>query len=319
MTNSGSPWANMDESSQRRVDSDSSHNLFWITDLQGNYGFCIQVADTIIFTDNKIKLKGISIIKRKAKKNTIELFLILNKKEEWEIFLSLCEDLVAVTKRYDTSEKMLTAVENRLKRWQQLLKQDLNQVFTIEKQMGLFSELLCLKEVAAHKVGLNQAIVSWVGPEFDKQDFLLDGAVVEVKSHRTSKGEIAHISSLQQLHSEKEPLYLMSYALTVSENGLNVEDISHSIRTLLMAGSNEILDLFENKLMQYGYIPEIIKEPLQQFILDKTKLFKISDSFPKIVPMDVKNQIVHVQYSIDLSLCSEFEIEVETFLQEGGN
>lgn len=122
----------------------------------------------------------------------------------------------------DTSDKMISAVEIRLRRWQQLLKQDANQTFTIEKQMGLFSELLCLKEIVAAKVGIKQAVVSWVGPEFDKQDFLMDKAVIEVKSHRTSKDEIVHISSLQQLHSEKEPLLLMSYALTFSENGLSV-------------------------------------------------------------------------------------------------
>ena len=39
MTNNVSPWTNMSESSQRRVESDTQYNLFWITDLQGNCKF----------------------------------------------------------------------------------------------------------------------------------------------------------------------------------------------------------------------------------------------------------------------------------------
>jgi energy-converting hydrogenase A subunit M len=314
MTNIESPWSNMEKSSQRRIDFNTSHNLFWITDLHGNYGFCIQAEGIVINSDNKINLKGISVIKRNSNKDYVELFLILNKKEDWQIFLSLCEDLISVTKKYDTDEKMISAVEIRLRRWQQLLKQNRNQEFTIEKQMGLFSELKCLKDVVALNDGIKQAIISWVGPEFDRQDFLMENAAIEVKSHRTSKGEIVQISSLHQLHSEKEPLFLISYALTSSENGLSVEDVSRSIRELLKSESNEIIDLFEDKLIQYGYIPEIIKEPLQKFIVDKHKVFYISNSFPKIFPKDIKSQITSVKYSIDLSRCHEFEVEPKSFL-----
>ncbi len=314
MINNESPWSSMAESSQRRIDFDTKHNLFWIIDSYGKYGFCIQAKD-IFITDNEINLNGISIIKRNSTKDYVELFLILNNKDDWQIFLALCEDLIAITKRYKTNEKMINAVEIRLRRWQQLLKRSSYQELTIEKQMGLFSELLCLKDVVALKYGIKQAVISWVGPDFDKQDFLMDNEVIEVKSHRTSKGEIVHISSIQQLHTEKEPLFLMSYALTNSGNGLSIEDISRSIRELLVLEANEIIELFENKLIEYGFIPEIIKVPLQKFILDKQKIFNVSDSFPKISPKNIQSQIILVKYSLDLSLCSDFEIEFKTFLK----
>lgn len=317
MTNNESPWIKMTESTQRRIDYDTKHNLFWITDLHGNYGFCIQAKNIIINSDDKIKLKGISMIKRNSDKNYVELFLILNNKEDWQIFLALCEDLIGVTKRYDTDEKMLSAVEIRLRRWQQLLRQDRNQEMSLEKQMGLFSELMCLKEVVTLKTGIKQAIISWVGPEYDKQDFLLNDAAIEVKSYRTSKGENVQISSIQQLNSDKEPLFLMSYALTNFENGLSIEDISKSIRELLVQESSEIMDLFEYKLIEYGYIPEIINQPLHKFIIDKLKVFYVSDSFPKISSDNIKSQITSVKYSIDLSQCSNYEVELKAFLEGG--
>lgn len=314
MINNVNPWINMPESSQRRVESDTQYNLFWITDMQGNYGFCLQINELLKNIDDSIKLKGISVLKRNSSQNYGELFLILNKKEDWEIFHTLCADLIATTHRCDTDEKMICAVEIRLKRWQQLLKQDRNEKLTLEIQMGLFSELVCLKDILAPKIGIRQAIISWVGPEFDKQDFLMDNAIIEVKSYRTSKGEIVHISSLQQLYSPKDPLYLLSNGLTCSENGQSIEDISMEIKELLKQESNEILYVFEKKLIGYGYIPEVVKEPLQKFVIDSQKLFYISDSFPKIVRKDIKNQIIDVKYSIDLTQCCEYEVGINSLL-----
>ncbi|KJS87145.1 MAG: hypothetical protein JM58_05265 [Peptococcaceae bacterium BICA1-8] len=312
MTNDINPWAKMSTSSQRRIDFQTQHNLFWVKDFHGNYGFCLQSMNGFDIDENTIRLRGISILKRNTEKGIVELFLILSKKEDWEIFLTLCEDLVAVTKNYHSDIEMICAIENRLKRWQQLLKQEKSQELTIEKQMGLFSELLCLRDFVAKRAGIKQSIISWVGPESDKQDFLLEDIVIEVKSHRTSKGDFAHISSQLQLNSEKEPLYLFSYALTPSENGLSIEDISKSIRMQINRESNDLIYQFENKLMEYGYFLEFNKESLQKFIVDKLKVFHVSDTFPKISVKDIRSQIVAVKYTIDLSQCSDYEVEIQS-------
>jgi len=308
------PWENMAESSQRRIDSETLHNLFWITDLLGNYGFCLRRNRIFEHFENTVNLKGISILKRNSQDGFGELFLILNKKEDWQIFYALCKDLVTAACRYDSEDQMISAVEVRLRRWQQLLKQERKQEMTIEKQMGLFAELLCLRDIIAMKTGIRQAVFSWVGPEFDKQDFLIDNAVIEVKSYRTSKGAVVHITSAHQLHSEKEPLFLVSYGLTLSDNGLSIEDIIQDIKELLGKGSSDALDVFENKLMEYGYIPEIINEPLYQFIVDKRRAFFVSDEFPKIFPCHIKSQIISVSYCIDLSKCAEYEVTSDSFL-----
>ncbi|MEC0269711.1 PD-(D/E)XK motif protein [Paenibacillus anseongense] len=315
MINDLNPWSNMSQSSQRRAISDSPHNLFWVTDLSGRYGFCIQTKDTLIETSKKINLKGITIATRKltTKENEYELFLILNDTDDWQIFNALCQNLITVIKHELSNRKMISALEIRLKRWQQILKQE-RQVFTLEQQMGLFSELLCLKNVVSEKVGIREAIHSWGGPDSDKQDFLLSNCVIEVKSHRTSKGEIASISSLQQLDSKKEPFYLLSYALTNSEMGKSVEDISKEIKELLIQNFIDQVDIFENKLIQYGYIPELIKEPLHKFVVDTTKMYSIQDSFPRIVPGLVEHQVTSVHYTINLSQCSEFEVSLKNFL-----
>lgn len=310
------PWLSMHESSRRRVDSDTPHNIFWITDLQGNYGFCLQTKNIFKDTDKVASLKGITVIKRNTQENNGELFLILNKKEDWQIFHTLCEDLVAVTHRYDTDEKMISAVEIRLKRWQDLLKKNQGREMTLELQMGLFAELLTLRDIIAEKYGIRSAVISWVGPELDKQDFLLDDLVIEVKSHRTSKGPVVHISSPYQLFSEKIPLYLLSFSLTRIEKGNSIEDIAVSIRKILEKDSADYLDMFNNKLIEYGYIPELITEPLFRFMVDSKRSFFISDEFPKILPSIIKSQIISIKYSIDLSKCNEYEVELKNIFNK---
>lgn len=310
------PWINMQESSQRRIDTESEHNLFWITDLEGKYGFKLQSKNLFKNIKPPANLKGISILKRNSTYNFGELFLVLNNKEDWQIFHSLCEDLVSITHKYESDEAMISAVEVRLKRWQQLLKQDRNQDMSLERQMGLFSELICLKNIVLPKVGLEQAIISWVGADFDKQDFLLDKAIIEVKSYRTTKSPIINISSLQQLYSDKEPIYLLTYSLMQSENGISIETLVEDIKTLLENKPEDLLNTFENKLLEYGYVPEIVKTPFFKFIVDKNRAFFVSDDFPKISPLHVQNQILNVKYSINLLQCKDFEVKVDSIIEE---
>jgi len=315
MINNINPWLSMKESSKRRIDATTSHDIFWITDLEGKYGFCLQSKNSFETITAPASLKGISILKRNSTYNFGELFLILNNNEDWQIFLSLCEDLISITHKYENDEAMINATEIRLKRWQQLLKQDRSQEMSLERQMGLFSELLTLKDVVSPRLGITQAVTSWVGAEFDKQDFLLDNAIIEVKSYRTTKSPIIKISSLQQLHSDKEPIYLLAYSLMQSENGTTIETLVKEINDLIDKASEDVQNLFDNKLLEYGFIPEMLKTPFYSFIVDKIKAYYVSENFPKIFPEHVKSQILQVKYSIDLVKCNEFEVDIKTIFK----
>lgn len=310
MTNSNNPWENMPESSKRRIREETDRNLFWMTDLRGEYGFLIQTANAFDDTEWTINLKGIAVLKRNSQDQQGELILVLNNREDWQIFKILCDDLTTEALRCGSDKKMIVAAEARLKRWQRLLKQDLHRELTTEVQMGLFSELLCLRDLIAPQIGFEQAVSSWVGPDLDKQDFLMERSALEVKSYRTSKGSIVSISSAQQLTSDKASLFLISYGLTPTDNGMSIGDIADSVKEIVSSSSIEYLDLFENKLARYGYIPELLKEPLLKFISDKTRAYSVTDQFPKIDSQNIHSQIVSVKYTIDLSQCTDFEVDL---------
>ena len=316
MIDNAAPWTDMGESSSRRVDTITEHDVYWVVDNYGSYGLFLQAKNEFVAEDNTISFSGIDVIKRNLNGRG-ELILLLNNKDDCPIFYKICEDLIATIHRYDSDAIMVNAVEARLQRWQELLKKENKRGISLELQMGLFSELSFLKDHLYPEIGLVQAITSWVGPDNDKQDFLIDDAIIEIKSHRTSKGEIASISSAAQLHSEKEPLFLVSYGLTRSENGESIESLADEIRSLMSSCSEVSREMFETKLIDYGYIPELETQPLACFILDSEKTFFVSDEFPTITPLKIMSQITTVKYVIDLASCTEFEVPTNSIFQGG--
>lgn len=316
-TNLKLPWAEMAESSRRRIDVLAKHNVYWIMDINGRYGIYIESAKKFVSEKLTISLNGIEVIKRNAQSGVGELILLLNIKEDSQIFCKLCDDLISTIELYPDNNGMVSAVEVRLQRWQELLKKSNDFAMPIEAQMGLFSELTLLKKILFPEVGEEQAINAWVGPDFDKQDFLLDSAVVEVKSYRTSKGQQVTISSAQQLYCEKQPLFLVSYGLTRSDNGNTVKDLSLDIKETLSKKSKLLFDIFNLKLTDYGFIPELENEPYVGFLIDTTRVFRVNADFPKLTPSMIPSEIPRLKYSIDLSLCDDFEVKFSSiFMKE---
>src|SRR5688500_15717376 len=119
------PWEKMHVSSVRRIDFESIHNLFWMIDLEGNYGLLLKADKSLIEIDNSIKLKGIKVIKRNSQSNDGELYLFLNQKSDWSIFYMLCKDIIRICNLFNSHNSMIGAVEMRLKRWQLFLMNDI--------------------------------------------------------------------------------------------------------------------------------------------------------------------------------------------------
>lgn len=307
------PWEEIAYGTQRRALME--HNIFWIKESKGDYGICIEIQNEKGVRVGELDLKDIEVFE-KISKDVFKWYLVLRNKEEWQIFKVLCNDLMEAATSAKTEKAMLSIMEVRLKRWQNLLKKSRNLNLSTEVQMGLYSELECLKSIVALQIGIKAAIQNWVGPDSGRQDFLLDNSALEVKSYRTSKGEKITISSKDQLTSEKENLYLVTYALTKSDNGKSIEDEAKEIKQLLNeTGEQQLIDLLDMKLLDYGYSPLIHKpNMLDSFIVDKIKHYIIDEQFPRLTSHQIPAEIITVRYQIDMSLCSEWEIKLENML-----
>src|SRR4051794_35284662 len=91
------PWSGMQPATKRRINgSDHTYSWFWMTDDRGRYGLYLKGSAVFESSDFDISLKGITIQKKNSQG---ELFLILNKQEDWELFLAICNDLNAMLKK----------------------------------------------------------------------------------------------------------------------------------------------------------------------------------------------------------------------------
>lgn len=307
---SQNPWERMTNGTKRRVEFDTKHDFFWITSYEGQYGFYIKL---IISSSKKAKfdicLRGIEIVS-KTRDEFIELFFILEKNADWEIFYVLCRDLISTIDTYEEDSERLFQLINRLKRWQHLLLNKEQLGMPVEKQMGLFSELYCLINVIAPYKGYCVAIDSWVGPYKDKQDFILEKTAVEVKSHRVSKGNYANISSVDQLVTEKEKLYIISYGLTISETGYSIDDLYNKIIDELSKNNIESLKM---KLFEAGWILNYDGHRKERFLIDSQTIYFVGDNFPKVKRSGLDYRIKDLRYKIDLSQCQEYVININDF------
>lgn len=309
MTNMENPWLTLDIASTRRIDFKIKYDFFWIIDEKGRFGLSISLKQLIRLPENAPKLKGIEIVAKNYSLGTSEIFLILNNNIEWQIFLSLCKDLFENSSSCTNEDSFLSFVIGRLLKWQKFLSQNNSCSMTEQQQMGLITELLTLKDFILPNCSIHESMISWVGSEFDKQDFSLRNFFIEVKSFISSKGNTVRISSLQQLDNKIKPLYLLTFGITrVEEQIINIPILVNTLKSQIELDPIS-LDLFKDKLVQYGYMEGLTVPPFYSYSVNNIKCYLVSDDFPKILSNQVKPEITAAEYSIDLSRCSQFQSE----------
>jgi len=309
MNSNHNPWDGLNPSEKKRVDNiQREFECYWAMDSVGKYGYFVESNIPFELPKKQTKFEGITVTSQDSM-----LILILEDNQNWKLFKHICDHLSEQSIEIESAAGFIKKVQITLKKWHDMLKFARNKSMTPELQMGLFSELSCIREILEPNLGIKQAIKSWVGHEKDKQDFLLDNLIIEVKSHRTSKSPIANISSAGQLYSEKEPIYLFSYALTTNASeGPTVMDLVSEVEALISIDeeNSELIEYFYIQLDNYGYNPEFADEKdALRFLIDSVTCYEVNDFFPKLT--EVCAEIVHLQYGIDLTKCASFIVNID--------
>ena len=225
------PWNDMKNNTRRRVNGDNRYDIFWVVDLDGRYTFGIELDFCIKTSKKSIKFIGLNTL-RKDFKDATKFYIALNDNSNWQLFVLVCNDIISLLNTCNNNENVLDNIEARLLKWKKFFISN-DDDFGTERQMGLFGELSFLNNIAAKQVGFEEALSSWVGADFDKQDFLFNDCAVEIKTYKASKSPHVIISSAYQLYTTKEKLYLAVYSLSINSQGLSVEDIIKSIKHYL--------------------------------------------------------------------------------------
>lgn len=310
------PWNDISDSSLKRIDVDL--DLFWAKDHTGNYLLLIEFPGTKMSDISDISLTGLSIYVD-TEKLPLKLFLSLNDKKDWEIFYQLSLDLINASRSCKEKEKIPNTILERLQKWQFFLKSIKQLEFPIIKQAGLFGELYFLKNTLIPALGHKRAIEAWVGPDKDKQDFRFNGVNVEVKTYlERNRGKVT-ISSVEQFCPTNGDLFLRAYGIKYTNEGKTIKQIADEIREDILPLSQNILDLFEKNLCSYGFFSFVNYTNLRSFEVFEDLTYYVRDGFPRIEQASKKEQIISIQYEIDLSKCSDFIIEeLNVFKTNGG-
>ncbi len=304
----------------RRADPDHPHNFFRGRNHRGHY--LLQYKGSFIL-DTALKipnLAGINISFEQIGDNEAQLTLLLNDSSQSDIFRALCANLMESTIEIpaDKDRLVVEVLINRLERWQNLLKQFRERVLTISEQIGLFGEILLLRDKFLTNLKPSDAISSWRGPHDDEQDFLFSDWLVEVKTQMSSSDKKLIISSQDQLDSSSGNIAICHQTLAQSSetdlNSCTLLELVKQVEEVLLASDTYALDLFYSNLIQAKYT-ERDEYDRVSYVLGDRNFYEAREGFPRIVASDLMEGIGDVRYTIRVDACIEFEVDEVTFDQ----
>lgn len=302
------PWNTMPLSTKRRVNLETNFEIYWIKTSKNINGILFKVPSVFFEFKNNFLFKEIDLILNTLENDT-EIYLLLKNNSSLEIFNILCKDILGVALKVNPTKNTTEEIFFRLKKWENLLSKGSKYIFSKEAEKGLFGELMILKDFIIPKFGIEKGIVNWSGPEFDKHDFIIDNLLIEIKTYTSNKGKKIYISSPEQLHSSSlQNLYLVAVEIIKSEEGKTIQNLIDEIKFLIIEFPN-LVDIFELKLINYGYIKEICENELEKYVNTSIEFYLIDDNFPRINLLNIPTGILNLKYMVDLLSCHKNKIE----------
>lgn len=237
-----------------------------------------------------------------------------------EIFATLAEDVARRVSVASTPQEAAIAMLARLRRWQRFLAAGSGGL-SVERQRGLFGELYTLRELLAPCVGGAVAVASWRSPGRAHQDFQFGAAALEVKLTTAKQPISIRITSERQLDpAGTSALFL--YVLMFDERevdeslpegpGESLPDIVRQLRAQL---SHEAVDLFDDRLLEYGYLEtHAYRYERRRFTKRQGRAYLVSAGFPRLTEANLPTGIGDVSYELSLSACEPFAIDSDQLL-----
>lgn len=318
------PWSDIATPSRefnvRLVSDKHPLKLYWGKDVRGGYLFIVQFSKEAT-PDKKMlpELSGIRVAIAPAP-DCCRLVLLLNETPNWELFKSLCVDLIYASENSSNHSEAVNIIIRRLLRWHEFLKREKLHLLSPEAIKGLIGELLFMKNVLVPQFGWSESISFWKGPLGAPQDFAVYDTAVEVKAQSGSSKPYIQISSLEQMEAQLPDFYLIVNTLATidpeHEEAFSLNTLIADIRNELSVTDDMTRELFESLIFQVGYIQlEHYDTPSYRCVASRT--FYVSDEFPRLMVGNVPNGITKASYQISLDSCMPFEKEL-IFSQTGG-
>lgn len=238
---------------------------------------------------------------------TQRLVLVLQQRTNADLFLSLCEALIAALLPVTDSAVAMSVTLAHLRRWKAFLSGKRTGLLSAEEVRGLFAELQFLRDLYQSRLPHPEAVEAWCGADGVQQDFIFRDNAVEVKSLSGRERNAVRISSEDQLETLSGRLFLEVYRLT----DLADSPLARSLNGLVQLIEGELTDAqavesFLSRLAAAGYAP-LPDYDAPVFVVSDTKTFAVTDGFPRLVRSALPQGIARLSYDLELESIERFE------------
>lgn len=227
------------------------------------------------------------------------------------VFSILCSDVVERVSAAASETAALVAMIERLHAWQAFMQRRAAGVLSHEAIVGLYAELVVLRDIVLKALDPRTAVSCWQGPLAGLHDFSAPSCSLEVKGTTISPPTEIPISTLGQLDDEPVGTLVLSHVLLGHGDGaISLADLVSSLCGSLQSISPAAASLFEDRLLAAGYHPVEGGSPGNEaFTVLHCRHFLVQGAFPRLRGSTLPAGIAHGHYSIQFGACVPFEIE----------
>lgn len=311
------PSAHPHADNVRRASSTHPLDFFRGRNHAGKYIFALTADEGCRELPKPPKLNGIDVSVERRSGDGARLVLTLEDRDQFDIFRALCGHLLDATVDYPrgANGSGLLLVLRRLADWHNLLRRRRDGLLTNEEIIGLVGELLFLREEVMSRAGVADSVAAWRGAYRDEQDFAIGAWQIEVKTQLSTSDHRLLISSEAQLDTAFSRLLLchQGVARAPAGGGVSLNALIDDLILACAAAGPRVLEEFEAALEASGYVRrEEYDEPA--WLLTDRRLFEVTDDFPRLTPAMLPAGVHAVSYSILLTACASFAVDLDETL-----
>ena len=314
---SENPWSDLappstsDAVNARRVDPKLEWNFFWGRAIDRKCLLILRHSSDSTPEGRLPVLRGIEVTMSTIddKGGTSLAFKLLDS-AQLDLFHRLCVDIIEATQGATSEKTAVAAALARTWRWHHLLRGGSDGRLSPEEQKGLIGELLVLERLLLPRLSAADAVSCWHGPLGAPKDFEIGRVAIEAKARRGAATPFIALSSEHQLDSSGvDALFLhvaeLDEAPSDGANGASVTQFVQRLRGAIQGGDQAAIEKFESLLLAAGFSEEHDYSDTR-WIDGPTRLYSVSDGFPRITADQIASGVTYVRYSVSLVECEPF-------------
>jgi len=300
---------------RRRLRPESPCDLYLGVERPGDLPLLILTVpeDTIADLPHLPSSTGVETVISDGGHGRADVTLRLADPRYTDIFETLAADLVAAVDGVTGPDACAPAFINRFLSWQRFLQRAGSEGLNSWAQMGLYGELWFLKNHLLEWLPAERAVTSWTGPLGANQDFQPWAVGIEIKCTGTKLPLRVQINNERQLDGTgTEGLFLCVLTLDVRDGSEGtLPQIVGELRSSLIP-SPPAASGFDERLITMGYLnAHESRYADRAYALRDVRMFRVGPGFPRIIESDVRAGVGDVRYSIGVSDCRPFTVEIE--------